>query len=88
MVGVIDRESNSTVRPEHYASDGIEPIEYINSHNFNFNLGNVVKYVSRAGRKENESAEKDLLKARQYIEFEIERIRKENVEKPQIIRVE
>jgi hypothetical protein len=37
----------------------------------NFNLGNAVKYISRAGRKENNSLLQDLKKARQYLDFEI-----------------
>ena len=38
----------------------------------NFNLGNAVKYVSRAGRKGDKI--EDLRKAIQYIEFEIEEL--------------
>lgn len=38
----------------------------------NFNLGNAVKYISRAGRKGNKI--EDLRKAIQYIEFEIEEL--------------
>lgn len=69
-----------TTRPKvsHYQGDGIEPIDYINSHNFNFNLGNAIKYISRCGKKEGESTEKDLKKAIDYLNFEIERIK--NVE--------
>lgn len=44
----------------------------------NFNLGNVVKYVSRAGRKGD--ALEDLRKARQYLDFEIEAMEKEGSE--------
>ena len=58
----------------HYQSGGIEPIEYINSHNFNFNLGNCVKYVTRAGKKGD--AITDLKKAIDYLNFEIERLKK------------
>ena len=45
-----------TTRPKvsHYQCLGIEPIDYINSHNFNFNLGNAIKYISRCGKKEGE----------------------------------
>lgn len=39
----------------------------------NFNLGNVLKYIWRAGKKDNEL--EDLEKAKYYIEREIERIR-------------
>ena len=70
-----------TPRPNvsHYQSAGIEPIDYINSHNFNFNLGNAIKYISRCGKKEGESVTKDLKKAIDYLNFEIERVN--NVEK-------
>lgn len=65
-----------TTRPKvsHYQGNGIEPIDYINSHNFNFNLGNAIKYISRCGKKEGESTVKDLKKAIDYLNFEIERI--------------
>ena len=58
----------------HYQGNGIEPIDYINSHNFNFNLGNAIKYISRCGKKDGESTVKDLKKAIDYLNFEIERI--------------
>lgn len=41
---------------------------------FNFNLGNVIKYVWRAGKKGSSTAVEDLKKARQYIDFELARI--------------
>lgn len=63
----------------HYQSGGIEPIDYINSHNMNFNCGCVVKYITRNGKKEGERPIKDLKKAIDYINFEIERL--ENVQK-------
>lgn len=56
--------------PQHY-QHGIEPIDYIESHNFNFNLGNVIKYVSRAPFKGTEA--EDLKKAKWYLEREIEK---------------
>ena len=62
--------------PNHYNLP-IEPIDYINALNLNFNLGNVIKYVSRAGKKMGESQFSDLLKARDYINFELERIAKD-----------
>lgn len=55
--------------PQHYSSHGIEPIDYIESHNLNFNLGNVIKYVSRAPFKGTET--EDLKKAKWYLEREI-----------------
>ena len=56
--------------PQHY-QHGIEPIDYIESHNLNFNLGNVIKYVSRAPFKGTEL--EDLKKAKWYLEREIKK---------------
>ena len=56
----------------HYQDGGIEPIDYINSHNFNFNIGNCIKYCSRSGLKGD--AVTDLKKAIDYLNFEIERL--------------
>ena len=58
------------------ADSGLEAIDYIEAFNLNFNLGNVVKYITRAGKKTDRPIE-DLQKARWYIEREIERIRNE-----------
>lgn len=62
--------------PEYYKSRNgksvMEPIEVIQNWDLNFCLGNVVKYVFRAGSKPGESRLKDLEKAKTYIEFEIE----------------
>lgn len=58
--------------PSHYTQGDIEPIDYIQANNMNFCLGNVIKYVTRAGKKDGESRLKDLQKAMQYIQFEIE----------------
>lgn len=58
--------------PEHYRfPNGAEVIDL--TENLSFNLGNVVKYVSRAGRKDDDAL-KDLRKARFYLEREIERL--------------
>jgi len=57
--------------PAHY-TDGrqYEPRKVIRDWNLNFNLGNAVKYIARAGRKGD--AVEDLRKARQYLDFELE----------------
>lgn len=54
-------------------SDGrkYEPIDVINDWGLNFNLGNAVKYLSRAGRKSTEAYHSDLRKAVDYINYEI-----------------
>lgn len=61
--------------PPHYQGS-IQPIELINAQELNFNLGNVVKYVCRAGKKQGENTLSDLEKAKDYINFEIERVKK------------
>jgi hypothetical protein len=58
--------------PSHYTTGSIEVKDYIADKNFNFFLGNVIKYVSRAGLKGD--AVTDLKKARQYIDFELDRL--------------
>ena len=64
----------TTNTPTHYQGS-IQPIDLINAQNLNFNLGNVVKYVCRAGKKEGENILTDLEKAKDYINFEIERVK-------------
>ena len=59
--------------PSHY-NVGIETIDYIESWVMNFNIGNVIKYTTRAGFKENEL--EDLEKAKWYLEREIQRLSK------------
>lgn len=61
--------------PQHYQGT-TQPIDLINAQNLNFNLGNVVKYVCRAGKKDGENILSDLEKAKNYINYEIERLKK------------
>ena len=68
-------EFDPVTRPSHYAEGRkYEPRKVIHDWGLNFNLGNAVKYISRAGRK-NDALE-DLKKARQYLDFEIEEMEK------------
>lgn len=57
----------------HYEKTDYEPIKIINHYNLNFNLGNVIKYVLRAGKKVGNSKEQDLQKALDYIMYELEK---------------
>ena len=58
------------ISPEHYSRLSPEPKDVIRNWDLNFNLGNVIKYIARAGYKD--SRIDDLLKAKQYLDFEIE----------------
>ena len=55
--------------PPHYKDGGIETIDFIEAKQLGFNLGNAVKYISRAGKKGD--ALEDLKKARWYLNREI-----------------
>lgn len=57
--------------PPHYKTGGIETIDFIEAKDLNYRLGNVIKYVSRAGRKNSDPVE-DLQKAAWYLSREIE----------------
>lgn len=59
--------------PAHYtAYEGIEVIQL--TEQMNFNRGNAVKYIARAGLKSYDTEIQDLEKASWYIEREIERV--------------
>lgn len=62
--------------PGHYKRGGIEPIDYIAAQGWGegFNRGNAVKYITRAGHKNPDTAVEDLEKAKVYIDKEISRI--------------
>lgn len=55
--------------PAHYKVGGIETIDFIEAKQLNYNLGNVVKYITRADHKAN--TYEDLCKARWYLNREI-----------------
>ena len=58
--------------PSHYTYGKIECIDFIEDKGLNFSRGNAVKYIVRAGHKEDEL--EDLKKARWYIDREIKRL--------------
>jgi len=49
-------------------------IDVCKDYSLNFNRGNVMKYVARAGKKQDELG--DLLKAKDYLEREIDYLRR------------
>lgn len=60
------------------ADDPYEAIKVIEAWNLGFHLGNTVKYISRAGKKDGNSATQDLKKALFYLNREIELLEKQN----------
>lgn len=53
--------------PSHYTYSSIEPIDAIEAWQLPYHLGNVVKYVSRAGHKDKSKTLEDLKKASWYL---------------------
>ena len=60
--------------PSHYNQGKFEAIDVIEDWQLNFNLGNTVKYISRAGHKDD--IIQDLKKALWYLDREIKRLEK------------
>lgn len=60
---------DSVNNPAHYTAGGIETIDFIEAKKLNYNLGNVVKYLTRADHKG--SKLEDLRKAQWYLTREI-----------------
>jgi hypothetical protein len=55
--------------PKHYGGNTTyEAIKVIEAWELNFHLGNVVKYISRAGKKDLTNTKEDLLKAKWYLD--------------------
>lgn len=72
----ITNVSDPVSNPSHYKFSQYEPVKVIQAWGLSFCLGNVVKYIARAGRKDSSKLIEDLEKAKRYIEFEIEHLRK------------
>ena len=64
-------------KPQHYAASTIEVIEAITAWELGYCLGNVVKYVARAGKKDASKHIEDLMKAQWYLQREIQTLEEE-----------
>lgn len=74
---------SNAINPEHYNRLNPQPKDVIRAWGLNFNLGSAVKYISRAGHKDD--IVQDLKKAQEFIQFEIdaiEGVRAERKDKP------
>ena len=70
-----DKEQEA-VEPIYYKALKHEPIDVIEDWGLGFLLGSALKYLSRAGKKADNPAIQDLMKARYYIDREIQRLKK------------
>jgi hypothetical protein len=63
--------------PDHYggANNTYEAIKVIDAWDLNFSLGNTVKYISRAGKKDKEKELEDLNKALWYLQHHIDKLK-------------
>jgi hypothetical protein len=72
----LKEEKESVNHPSHYGGENnpLEVINIIEHYDLNFNLGNVIKYCLRAGKKD--ELIQELKKAQWYINREIQRLEK------------
>lgn len=61
--------------PKHYTFGSHEVIDVVGDWKLNFNRGNAVKYIARAGKKDGANEVEDLEKAIFYLNHEIKKLR-------------
>jgi homoserine dehydrogenase len=69
QIEMLEPKADPVNNPAHYTVGGIETIDFIEAKQFGYNLGNVIKYVTRADHKGNKM--EDLCKAQWYLAREI-----------------
>jgi hypothetical protein len=69
QIEMLEPKSDPVNHPAHYKIGGIETIDFIEAKRLNYNMGNAVKYITRADHKNNRL--QDLEKARWYLDREI-----------------
>jgi hypothetical protein len=75
-------EKEMVNHPDHYQfgkNNEYEAIKVIEVWNLDFHLGNTVKYISRAGKKDPNKVIEDLKKALFYLDRKIKNLENENV---------
>ena len=77
MIKDTENKKEMVNHPSHYNMGKYEAIDVIEDWELGFNLGNTVKYISRAGHKDKDKVIEDLKKAAWYLDREIKRIEKE-----------
>ena len=68
--------SNAVDHPQHYGGENnlYEAIKVIEAWRLDFCLGNTIKYISRAGKKDKSKEIEDLKKAKWYLERYIQNL--------------
>ena len=66
--------SDTVNHPSYYTDGKIEVIEYIEDKKLGYCLGNAIKYISRAGKKDPAKEIEDLRKADWYIQRRIQEL--------------
>lgn len=61
------QKNDSVNNPKHYTDGKIEVIDFIEDKNLGFHLGNTIKYIARAGKKDPLKTTEDLKKAQWYL---------------------
>ena len=62
-----EEQTDSVNHPAHYTDGNIEVIDFIEDKKLPYHLGNVVKYICRAGKKDPDKLVEDLEKAEWYL---------------------
>lgn len=74
----LDEVLNDPVNhPSHYTAGKIEVIDFLEDQGFPYHLGNAVKYICRAGKKDPRKTVEDLQKAVRYLNRYIGLLEKE-----------
>jgi len=74
QVRLVKALTDAVNHPPHYKTGGIETIDFIEAKSLSYNLGNVVKYLTRADHKGNKI--EDLKKAQWYLNREVSNLEK------------
>lgn len=70
------KKEDQVNHPKHYTDGKIEVIDFIEDKNLGFHLGNTVKYIARAGKKDPTKEIEDLRKAQWYLTRKIQQLMK------------
>jgi hypothetical protein len=74
---MLDKQNKEQVNhPNHYGGETniYEAIKVIDAWDLGFSLGNTVKYISRAGKKDPDKELEDLRKAKWYLDHHIKNL--------------